>query len=267
MPTSSGLPVMKGKRVLVTAASRGLGFGAAEAFLDAGARVVINSSNAARLAEAEARLAKKGDVRPVVADLTKEKDLDRLVSEAASSLGGIDSLVYVTGPPPAGAFLQKGNSEWREAAELMMVSPAYLARLVALDMIDRKVKGSMVFLGSVTMREPVLNLATSGVCRIAVSVLVRTLARDLGPRGIRVNGVLPGYIDTDRTQTIIRDRAAKEGIPEAEARADLVGQIPIGRLGTADEVAQVALFLASDLSSYVSGALVPVDGAYLRSTG
>ncbi|MDE1852442.1 MAG: SDR family oxidoreductase [Thaumarchaeota archaeon] len=267
MPTQLGRPLITGKRVLVTAASRGLGFGAAETFLEAGARVVINSSNPERLAEAGKQLSKKGEVHPVAADLTREKDLDRLVAETTRILGGIDSLVYVTGSPPAGTFLQKGYSEWREAAELMTVSPAYIARLVALDMIEGKVKGNMVFLGSITMREPVLNLATSGVCRIAVSGLVRTLARELGPRGIRVNGILPGYIDTDRTKGIVKERASKESITLEKALADLEGQIPIGRLGTAREVAQVALFLASDLASYVSGALVPVDGAYLRSTG
>ncbi len=255
------------KRVIVTAASSGIGFGAAEAFLEEGSRVVINSSNPERLSNAEKKLAGKGELHSVVADLTREKDLDRLVAEGVRLLGGIDSFVYVTGPPAPGAFLEKDYAAWRQAAELMTISPAYLARLIALEMINSKVKGSMVFLGSVTMREPVLTIATSGVCRIAVAGLVRTLARELGPKGIRVNGILPGYIDTSRTQNIIKDTAARKGISPSEALQDLESDIPMGRLGTTKELAQVVLFLTSELSSYVSGALIPVDGAYLRSTG
>jgi 3-oxoacyl-[acyl-carrier protein] reductase len=262
----SGSYGLSGKRVVVTAASSGIGFGAAEAFLEEGARVVINSSNSERLSSAQKRLTKKGEVHSVVADLTKEKDMDRIVSETVKLLGGIDSFVYVTGPPAPGTFLENDYAAWKQAADLMTISPAYLGRLVALEMIRSKVKGNMVFLGSITMREPALNIAVSGICRIAVSGLVRTLARELGKNGIRVNGILPGYIDTARVQEIFKDKAVREKISESEAQRDLVKEIPMGRLGTTPELAQVVLFLASERSSYVSGALIPVDGGYLRSS-
>ncbi len=258
---------LAGKRVLVTAASRGIGFGAAKAFLEEGARVVINSSNRQRISAAARELKAVGEVHAVVGDLTHKEDLDRLIAETKRHLGGIDIFVYVTGPPEAGTFLEKGYDEWEEAAELMVVSPAYLARLVALDMVDSGTKGSMIFLASVTNREPILTIATSGVCRIAISGLTRTLARELGSKGIRVNGILPGYIDTARVQKILDTAATRKRISRSQALRELEGEIPMGRLGTTKEVAQVILFLASELSSYVSGALVPVDGAYLRSVG
>ncbi len=258
---------LEGKKILVTGASSGIGFGAAKAFLGEGANVVINSSNRDRLSKAHEKLGKEGNVHSIVADITKEKDLDRLVAGAVRKLGGLDTLVYVTGQPATGRFLEKDYSDWRAAADLMMISPAYLARLVATQMIDSKVRGSMVFLGSITMREPVLTIAVSGVARIGVSGLVRTLARELGPKGIRVNGILPGYIETARVEAILKDRVAREGISRAKAVEEMVAEIPMGRLGTTEELAQVVMFLASDLSSYVSGALIPVDGALLRSTG
>jgi 3-oxoacyl-[acyl-carrier protein] reductase len=264
MGNASGL---SGKRVLVTAASKGIGFGAAEAFLAEGARVVINSSSKENLSAAEKRLRTLGEVHSVVADHTIEADLDRLVDETKKLLGGIDVLVYVAGPPPAGTFMEKGYKDWIAAAELLMVSPAYLGRRVALEMIGSNTKGSMVFVASFTIREPVLNLAASNVARAGVLGLVRSLARELGPKGIRVNGVMPGYIETDRLRKVVDDTAVRRKISREQAMSETVAQIPLGRLGTTKEMAEVILFLAGDRSSYVSGAMVPVDGAYLHSVG
>ncbi|MDV3278081.1 MAG: SDR family oxidoreductase [Nitrososphaerales archaeon] len=258
---------LKGKRVLVTAASRGIGFGAAKAFLQEGSRVVINSSNGANLSAAEKQLRGLGEVHGVVADHMAESDLDRLVDETKKLLGGIDVLAYVAGPPPAGTFMEKDYRDWRAAADLLMVAPAHLARRVAALMIDSGTRGNMVFVSSFTIREPVLNLATSNVARGSMLGLVRSLARELGPKGIRVNGVIPGYIDTDRLRKVIDDSAARTKVSREQATAETVAQIPLGRLGTAEEMAAVITFLASDRASYVSGATVPVDGAYLHSVG
>ena len=258
---------LKGRRVLVTAASRGIGFGAAKAFLEEGSRVVINSSSKANLASAESRLRGLGEVHGVVADHRVEADIDRLVEETEKLLGGIDVLTYVAGPPPAGTFMEKGYKDWRAAADLLMVGPAYLARRVAGGMIDSKTRGSMVFASSFTIREPVLNLAESNVARGSMLGLVRSLARELGPKGIRVNGVIPGYIDTERLMHVFDDTAARRKTTHEHAMAETIAQIPMGRLGTPEEMAEVITFLSSDKASYVSGATVPVDGAFLRSVG
>ena len=264
MPLSSGL---RDARVLVTAASQGIGYGCAEAFLEEGARVVINSSNAERLNAAVERLRARGDVHGIPADLAREGDLDRLVSGAVEHLGGLDTLVYVTGSPHPGVFLEQGYDDWERAAALLVVSPAYLARKVADAMIARSTRGRMVFLTSVAIREPIPNLATSSVCRIAVSGLVRTLSRELGPKGIRVNGVVPGYIRTSRVEEVTRDAARRRGVAPEEVLRGLESDIPLGRIGSPEELARAVVFLGSDLSSYVSGAMLPVDGGYLRSTG
>jgi 3-oxoacyl-[acyl-carrier protein] reductase len=264
MPISSGL---QGARVLVTASSQGIGFAAATAFLEEGARVVVNSSHAQRLGAAVDRLRDRGEVHGVVADLASRADLDRLLIETQQRLGGIDTLVYVTGSPHPGVFLEQGYEDWSKAAALLMVSPAYLARRTAEAMIEDGSRGRMVFLGSVAMREPIPNLATSNVCRIAIAGIVRTLARELGPKGIRVNGILPGYIRTDRIEEVARDTAQRRGTTAEAVVRGLEQEIPLGRIGAPEELARAIIFLGSDMSSYVSGALLPVDGGLLRSVG
>jgi 3-oxoacyl-[acyl-carrier protein] reductase len=264
MPLSSGLA---GQRVLVTGASQGIGLGAARAFLAEGARVVINSSNPSRLTQAAEGLRGTGEVHPVPGDLRRRDDLDRIVSETERLLGGLDTLVYSTGGPPPGTFMEQDYAAWTQAAELLMVSPAYLARRVAEGMIARARGGRMVFLASTSIREPIPTIATSNVGRISIAGLVRTLARELGPHRIRVNGILPGFIATDRAQEVIADTARRLGISDEESRERLLKDIPLGRIGTTEELARTVVFLGSDLSEYVTGALVPVDGGRLRSVG
>jgi 3-oxoacyl-[acyl-carrier protein] reductase len=262
MPLSTGL---KGQRVLVTAASSGIGFGAAQAFLREGARVVINSSNPAKLGDALARLSTLGEVQGVAGDLSSKADLEKIVDFAATRLGGIDTLVYVTGSPKPGKFLEFSYEDWRAASDLLVVSPAYLSKLVAERMIADHVAGRMVFLSSYVIKEPALAIALSSVCRVAVLSIVRTLARELGPRGIRVNGIMPGYIRTPRVDQLAQDQSRRRGIKPEDFVREIEGEIPLGRIGTTEELANAIVFLGSDLSSYISGASFPVDGAILRS--
>ena len=251
--------------MLVTASSAGIGYGAAEAFLKEGARVVINSSNQTKLDAAKARLSSLGEVHAVLGNLSVKADLEKVVQESVRSLGGLDTLVYVTGSPKPGRFLEFAYEDWRAASDLLVVSPAYLAKLVADQMIRDGTKGRMVFLSSYVIKEPTLAIALSSVCRVAILSLVRTLARELGPKGIRVNGILPGFIKTGRIDQLAQDAARRRGIKPEDYVTEIERDIPLGRIGTTEELARAIVFLGSDLSSYVSGASIPVDGAVLRS--
>ncbi len=258
---------LSGQRVVVTGASQGIGFAAARALLEEGARVVINSSQPERLARAVQALSAFGPVHGIVADLRHRADMERLIGGSAEHLGGLDVLVYVTGGPAPGRAMELDYADWQRAAELLAVSPAYLSRLAAERMVTNPRGGRIVLLGSLTMREPIPTLALSNVMRISLLGLVRTLARELGPQQVRVNGVLPGYIDTERVREIFEDTARRESTSPVEARARLEREIPLGRLGDPAELARVIVFLASDASSYVTGAVLPVDGGILRSVG
>lgn len=262
MPLDSGL---KNQRVLVTAASQGIGFGVAKALLEEGARVAINSSNEERLSRAKDKLSGLGEVRAVPADISERTGIEHVVSESARMLGGIDLLAYSTGSPARGLFMEKGYDEWEGAAKLLTVGPAYLARKVADVMIANKTRGRMVFSSSYAIREPIPNIALSNVCRIAILGIVRTLARELGPKGIRVNGIMPGRIMTSRIEDMAMQVSKSKGISMTEALKDLETDIPLRRIGSAEEMANAFIFLGSDLSSYVTGAMLPVDGGLLRS--
>jgi 3-oxoacyl-[acyl-carrier protein] reductase len=262
MPLISGL---NHQRVLVTAASSGIGYGAAEAFLKEGARVVVNSSNQEKLDSAVARLSPLGEVHGVQGNLAAKADLEKIVGSAIAQLGGIDTLVYVTGSPKPGRFLEFSYEDWRNASDLLVVSPAYLGKLVADHMIKEKIRGRMVFLSSYVIKEPSLGIALSSVCRAAVLSLVRTLARELGPKNIRVNGIMPGFIQTGRIDQLAQDAARRRSIKPEDWVKELEGEIPLGRIGTTEELARAIVFLGSEMSSYISGATIPVDGAILRS--
>lgn len=264
MPLTSGL---KNQRILVTGASQGIGFGVAKAFLEEGARVAINSSNEDRLRSASNQLRGLGEVQSVVADLATRSGIEKIVSKTVEHLGGIDVLAYVTGSPARGTVMEKGYEDWEEAAQLLTVSPSYLARKVAEVMISEKTKGRMVFSSSFAIKEPSPALALSNVCRISIFGLVRTLARELGPNGIRVNGIMQGYVKTARLDAILGDIMKRKGVSEKQALDEIALQIPIGYVCTPDELAKSFLFLGSEMSSYVSGAMLPVDGGLLRSVG
>jgi 3-oxoacyl-[acyl-carrier protein] reductase len=258
---------LSGARVLVTAASRGIGFGAAKKFLEEGSRVVINSSSAEHLDKALDSLKPLGEVHGIVGDLSRQTDMDNLITETLKHIGGIDVFVYVTGSPKPGLFMEQNYHDWENASQLLVVSPSYLARKIAEEMLKEGVKGRMVFLSSFAIREPVFNIALSNVCRISIAGLVRTLARELAPKGIRVNGILPGYIRTARIDQIAANNAKRKGISTEQAISEIEKDIPYGRMATTEELARSIVFLGSEMSEYVTGAMLPVDGALLRSVG
>ncbi|RLE72877.1 MAG: short-chain dehydrogenase [Thermoprotei archaeon] len=253
----------RNKRVLVTASTRGIGKAVAKAFLEEGAKVVICSRNKARVEKALNELRKIGEVYGITADLTKKEDVEKLVDFTVSKLGGIDVLVYVTGGPRPGGFEDVKLEDWDYAVKLLLLSAVWLV-YYSLPYLEKS-RGNIVFLTSVVIKEPLENLILSNTVRLSVAGLVRSLARELGRKSIRVNMVLPGYTKTERIIELARVKAEKTGMTVEEVLAEMGKEVPLGRIAEPEEIANVVLFLANDKASYVNGASIPVDGGYLRS--
>ena len=252
---------LDGCRVLITGASRGLGKACARLFADEGARVFI----CARGAEATERAA--GDVGAAgwaAADVSEADAVRRLVARATEGLGGLDVLIANAGGPPTGAFEAAGDADWDIANQLTLMSAVRLIR-EALPALKASGRGRIINLTGYGVKEPMTDLCVSDAVRAAVTVMAKTIATDLAPHGITVNNVAPGPILTDRMKEIHGARAAKLGISYEEQLNRFAGTIPVGRLGTPEEVAALCAFLASRHAGYITGQSIVVDGGINRS--
>ena len=240
---------LTGRTAIVCGASSGIGLGIAESLAGEGANVVMF----ARRHELLEREAERIGGLAVPGDVTSAEDLERLVQTAADTYGGVDVLVNNSGGPPRAAASELDASQVETAVQLLLVSIVRLTGL-CLPHLERSAAGRIVTVTSSTVREPIDNLALSNVVRPGIVGWSKSLARELGTKGITVNCVAPGRIDTDRI---------REVYPDGPTSDDLA-TIPLGRLGTTREIGDVVAFLCSERASYVSGTVVLVDGALTR---
>ena len=255
---------LNGYRVLVTASTRGIGRGIAKVLLINGAKVVINGRSNESVSRAVNELKEYGEVYGVKADLTVHDDVVKLVNKAVELLGGLDSLVYVTGPPRPGYFSELSLSDWEYGVKLLIMSAIWVT-YYALPYLKKSDNPSIVYSTSIAVKEPVPNIALSDTLRISIHGLVKTLSRELGPQGIRVNAILPGYIMTDRVKQLVKDRSVRENRSEEEILEDITKNIPLRRIGEPEEVGCLVAFLISKYAAYINGASIPIDGGLLRS--
>lgn len=240
---------LSGRTAIVCGASSGIGLGIAESLAGEGANVVMFARRP-ELLEQEAR--RIGGV-PVAGDVTSRDDLERLVTTTVDAYGGIDILVNNSGGPPRSTAAELDAEKVEAAVALLLVSVVRLTGL-CLPYLERSSAGRIVNVTSSTVREPIDNLALSNAIRPGVVGWAKSLARELGPKGITVNCLAPGRIDTDRI---------REVYPDGPSEDDLAA-IPLRRLGTTREIGDVVAFLCSERASYVSGTVMLVDGALTR---
>ena len=252
---------LKGKVALVTAASKGMGKACALALAAEGARVAICARNEAELKTAadEVRARTKADVLAVRADVTKAAEVTALVDQVKQAFGDPDVLIANCGGPPRGFFDEFTDEAWHGAVEVSLMSTVRLIRAVLPGMRAKK-WGRILTIQSVSVKQPIAGLLLSNAVRPGVAGLMKTLATELGKDNILVNTVCPGRIMTDR----FLSGHTQMGKTVEEYLAATSKEVPLGRIGTPEEFANMVVFLASDRASYVTGVTVQVDGGLVR---
>jgi 3-oxoacyl-[acyl-carrier protein] reductase len=241
---------LEGRTAIVCGSSSGMGLAVAQTLAAEGANVALFG----RRRELLEREADRIGGLAVQGDLTIPQHLERLVQATLGAFGTLDILVLNGGGPPAGAAATLTAQAVEDAVTLLLTSHVTLVGH-CLPHLRASRHGRIVAIESSSVREPLANLALSNAVRPGVIGWLKTLARELGPDGVTVNAVAPGRIDTDR----MREIYGADGPPDGD-----LAQIPLRRLGRASEAAAVVAFLASEQASYVSGAVIPVDGALTR---
>jgi 3-oxoacyl-[acyl-carrier protein] reductase len=242
---------------IVSGGSRGLGRAVAQALVDEGAKVVVSSRSEQSVAAAVAELGGDGVAVGVAADNAADDTPSRLVSAAVAGFGRLDGALISVGGPPAGGVMDIAADQWRLSFESVFLGAVRLATAAADAMPDG---GSIAFVLSTSVRVPLGNLAISNGLRPGLAMVAKALADELGPRGIRVNGLMPGSVETERIQEL----NALGPDPKA-VRAHNESVIPLRRYGRPDEFGRVAAFVLSPAASYVSGVMLAVDGGVTRA--
>lgn len=257
---------LRGKVALVAAASRGLGRAIAFELANEGTQLILCARGADDLEAARNDIATRTgvDVHAVAADVSDQKQLERVAAEAMSKFGKVDILVTNAGGPPAGVFESHSWDAWERAVNLTLRSAVELTRAVLPGMRARK-WGRIINVTSIAAKQPVDNLILSNSIRAAVTGFARTLANEVAADGVTVNNILPGYTRTERVEQLAESTAKKEGLTPRDIVARFEKEIPMRRLGEPEEFAALAAFLASSRASYITGQSIAVDGGWIRA--
>lgn len=248
------------KVALITAASKGLGKAAAMAMAREGGRVAICARSEALEATAEEiKSATGAQILPIRADVSKQEDVGRLVKATLDKFGQIDILFVNAGGPPPGDFLSLTPEDWEAACNLTLMSAVRLCYAVVPHMLERG-EGCIITTQSITVKQPIDHMILSNSLRLAVIGLMKSLANELGPKGIRVNSINPTWTWTERVEQLLGDRAKRSGKTIEEEAASVTSIVPLGRMGTVEEFGRTVSWLASPAASFIHGHALMFDG-------
>jgi len=254
---------IRGKRALVCAASKGLGLGCARALAGAGVNLVMNARGAEAL-EASAQAIRDDfgvTVATVAADITTEAGRAAVLAEA----GDVDILVNNAGGPPPGMWTDWDESDWLKALNGNMLTPIALMKAVLPGMME-KGWGRVINITSVSVKAPIAILGLSNAARAGLTGYVAGTSRQVAPKGVTINNLLPGTHDTDRIRGVDSGTVKSTGKSIEEVRAERAAAIPVGRYGTAEEFGKACAFLASVHAGFVVGQNWVLDGGQTNAT-
>jgi 3-oxoacyl-[acyl-carrier protein] reductase len=256
---------LKSKVALVAASSRGLGKAIAFGLAREGTKLVICARNKDVLEKTadEILLATNVSVFPLAMDLSEKDRIGWLIEETMDLFGRIDILVTNTGGPPPGRFEELDEEDWQKAAQGTLMSAVRLSRAVIPSMRKQK-WGRIIHMVSISAKQPVEGLFLSNVIRPAVLGLAKCQSQELAEDNILVNAVCPGYFLTDRVKKLVEEKARSEKKKADRVLEEMTAQIPLGRMGDPEELANLVVFLASEKSSYMTGSMLSIDGGMLK---
>ena len=242
---------LAGRRALITGSSTGIGFALAKGLAGAGAEIVLNARNEARLAVAVARLRDEGaTVHASCFDVTSPQEVQAAIAGIEENIGAIDILVNNAGMQRRAPLEQFSHSQWEELMKTNVDSVFLVGQAVARFMIERK-RGKIVNICSVQSELGRPNIAAYTASKGAVKMLTKGMAIDWGQHGIQVNGLGPGYFKTELTEALVNDE---------KFSGWLIGRTPSRRWGDVEDLVGAAVFLSSDASNFVNGHILYVDG-------
>jgi 3-oxoacyl-[acyl-carrier protein] reductase len=257
---------LEGKKALVCGSTQGIGRACAIEFASQGAAVTLVARHAEALEKVRDELPRtpKQSHDFIQVDFSDWQAVQKQVNEYVAAKGPVHILLNNSGGPAAGPVFEAKPDEFLKAMSQHVLCNQVLAQAVAPGMRDANY-GRIINIISTSVISPIKGLGVSNTIRAAVANWARTLASELGPFGITVNNVLPGYTGTARLDTLIKGRATRSGVGVEDIQRDMIATIPARRFGKPEEIAAVAAFLASPAAAYVNGVNIPVDGGRLAA--
>lgn len=250
---------LQGQWALVGGASQGIGQATARVLAEAGARVILMSRRLEVLEATRATLPDPKSHRTLAVDIERTEDLSTGLARLVHEIGPVSIWINNTGGPKAGPLVEASPDELERAFRGHLLSSQVILRTLLPGMKQLKY-GRIVNILSTSVKIPIPGLGVSNTMRAAVANWAKTLANELGPNGVTVNSVLPGFTETPRLESLIAGAVQKSGRSDEDIRREWAETIPLRRLADPLETARAITFLASPLASYISGVVLPVDG-------